>query len=578
MNPSAVATSVPEARPPAAELDEAAARRVCLLRACEEGPVDEALWSPEDAAWASRLADESAGAQASDALWQAERARHAMQRLLPRRPALVRAAARHTWSSRWGWGALAVGGALGVLADLAGAGQRVNLLAAPVWGVVAWNVLVYATLGFAALRRLAGPARARPAGAVVGEARGADRADQAAEPGASGAGSLRRLLQRWLAGAPAGGAAASSRPEQRFAALWAQVSAPLAASRATLVLHVAAAALAAGLVAGLYARALVLDYRVTWQSTLLEPPQVHALLSVLLAPASATTGIAIPSPEAVAALRVDAAGAAVTPEGGAASPPATSATSPAAAAAPAAATAATAPNASRPSPTALRPAAAWLHLMAATVALAVVLPRLLLALAAAWQARRRARRVALPPPGVGTLALLQGRRRTGSDGRPGPLVVQVLPHGFAPPPAATLALRAVLAAALGEGLELRFAAAVPYGEEDHAPSAPPPGTSCRIAWFDLAATPEAQAQGRFVEQLAAAASLPLVLLVDESGYRQRMGAGSPRLAERRRAWQDFAAACGAGLASIDLEQAAARPAAAVAAVQAALRPATSWPR
>lgn len=543
--PSAPPPDLPQA---SAEFGEDDARWLCLLRACEDGPPDAALWSPEDAAWASRLADKTMGESATAARWLAERARHAIERLLPRRTALARAFARRAWGVRWVLWATLAGFALGAIADMVGAGQHINLLAAPVWGVVAWNLLVYLGVAGSALRGSGAP---RAASGASSRQR---------------SGPLRRTVQRWLGsmGEAAAERAASGPPERRFAALWAQASAPLAASRAALVLHIAAAALALGLVAGLYARALVLDYRVSWQSTLLDPAQVHALLSALLAAASAATGIAVPGVGDVAALRSDAAGHTTVGLAGAAGAAGIA-------------------------------AAAWLHLLAATLVLAVIVPRLLLALSAAWQAHRRARRVVLPLADLHTLALLRGRSfivsaapgvsgtkgSSGAGKAPGIAVargVQVLPHGFAPSPSSTLALRALLAAAFGEGIDLHIAAGVPYGDEDRAAPQAPAGSAWRIAWFDLAATPEPQAQGRFIEQLLAAVPLPLVLLVDESGYRQRMGAASARVQERRQAWREFARECDVGLACLDLTAAAADPAEATAALHAALRPRAQQPR
>jgi len=489
-----VSRSPPRRTTGAAELDEDSARSLCLLRACEDGPADAALWSPEDAGWASRLADETAGA-AADANWLAERARHAQQRLLPRRAALARLFANRGWSLRWAVLATLAGLGFGILADMAGPAQRIHLLAAPVWSVVAWNAMVYAWIGVQRLR--------------------------AAGPGALRLGPLRRAVQRWLTRPAAREGAAAATPEQRFAACWAATTAPLAASRAATLLHLAAAAFAVGLVAGLYGRALVLDYRVAWQSTLLEPAQVHALLSVLLAPASALTGIAVPDVAAVAALRTMAGEVPVAPAAAGA---------------------------------AVASAAPWLHLLATTLAFAVIAPRLLLALGAAWTTRRQARRLPVVVDDAYSLRLLQTRRRLAGAGPTGG--VQVLPHGFTPSPAATLALRQVLAACFGDAAALHVAAPVLYGDEEREPAPAPAGTAWRVAWFDLAATPEPQAQGRFAEQLRAIDG-PLVMLVDEGPYRQRMGAASARVAERRHAWQALADAVGVSLACIDLQASAA---------------------
>lgn len=497
--------------PGVAVLDEASARRLCLLQACETGTPEPALWSPEDAAWASRLADETAGPAASDGQWLAERARHAQQRLLPRRPALARVfTGRAKVAHLAAWAALG-GLVFGIAADLVGHAQLIDLLAAPVWAVVAWNLIVYAWIAVQALRRLG------------------------ATPHAGQPGPMRRVAQRWLAGWTAQRGLQGGTPEQRFAARWATVAAPLAADRAAALLHLAAAALAVGLVAGLYARALVLDYRVGWQSTLLDPTQVHAMLSVLLAPASQLTGLAVPDAQAVAALRT-APGVVPAVAGG------------------------------------YGAAAQWIHLLAATLGGAVLVPRLLLALRAASAALWRARRLPVAIDDAATLRRLQSRRRhAGSAASAG---VQVLPHGFTPAPAAALGLQRLLAACFGDGVALQIAAPTPYGEEERAPAAPPAGVAWRIAWFELAATPESQVQGRFVEQLVRPggdASVPrsgnggramagrgrLVLLVDESSYRQRLGAGSPRLAERRQAWRALAEETGVALACVDLEAVAA---------------------
>ena len=151
---------------------------------------------------------------------------------------------------------------------------------------------------------------------------------------------LRAALSRWGQGA---GSTAGT--------LWWRHAAPLMGDRTALVLHTAAATLALGLVAGLYLRGLVLDYRAGWQSTFLDAPAVQQLLGVLLAPASWFTGIKLPD---VAPLQVG------------------------------------------PGANAQASAAPWIHLYAATLALFVVLPRMLLALRAAWRAGRGAKHFPLP--------------------------------------------------------------------------------------------------------------------------------------------------------------------------------------
>ncbi len=466
-----------------AYLPEAAARRVLLLREVESAGGSEALWSPDDAGWATRLARETAPAAAGAAEWLALRAGHAWQRLAPRDPTLAALAGHGLWRPQALLGALSVGLVIGLVADSVGGVGVVDLLAPPLLAVLAWNLVVYAWLAVAALRR---PGRGRW---------------------------LRRLVRRWMA--PAAAALPAAR---RFAADWALRTQPLWQARAALLLHLAAAALAAGLIGGMYLRGLVFDFRAGWQSTFLDEHAVHALLSALLAPASVLTGIAVPDAAAIGMLRTGGAAGAPVPAS----------------------------------------AAPWIHLFAATLALVVLLPRLALAALAALAGWHHARRVPLALAEPYFQRLLQPWRRTRAR-------IVVLPHGGVPSPQATLALQRLVVQAFGDDSELAIERATAYGDEEGAPAAAA-GTTWRLALFDLASTPEPEAQGRFVAALRAPGAPPL-LLVDEAAARQRWAALPERLAERRAAWQRFADEAGTALAIVDL--AAAAPDA--APLEAALR-------
>jgi hypothetical protein len=149
-------------------------------------------------------------------------------------------------------------------------------------------------------------------------------------------------------------------------------------------------------------------------------------------------------------------------------------------------------------------------------------------------------------------------------------VVQVLPHASAPGAQAALGLRAVLAASLGEGLQLQLAPAVAYGAEE-APlaRAPEPGTTLRLVLVDLNATPEAETHGRLLQTLQAApGALPLLLLADEAAFARRFTGLPERLAQRRAAWQQLARAQAVPVVFVNLEQP--DVAQAKAALQAAL--------
>ncbi len=480
---------------PALHLPEAAARRVLLVQAFETGPASQLdmspQWTPEDRAWATRLARETTPAGAAPERFLSERASHALQRLAPRDAGVARALASRGWGAGWGagwrsgwlWAALLTGLLAGVAVDAIGSGQRINLLAPPVWGVIVWNGLVYLSLLAAVFVPL-------PAGA-------------------------RAWLVRRLAGPVTPGT-----PMARFHAHWLRTAAPLLGARVALLCHAAAAALALGLIGGLYVRGLVLDYRAGWQSTFLDATQVRAALAVLLSPAVAFTGIAVPDAATLQALRV-------APE-----------------ALPLVASTAAGANIS-----ANTSAAPWIHLYAAMLTLFVVLPRTLLAAWCAARAWQGARRLPLPAGDLYLQRLLRDQQAQAAR-------VQVLPHGAAPSAHVLACLQAVLAPALGAGVQVTAAAPTAYGDEDAAAAlAAPPATTLRLALVDLAATPEDDTHGAFVRALRRAPSaVPLIVLADETAFRTRYAHIPARLAERRAAWRLWAQALGVGLVCVDLAQ------------------------
>lgn len=325
---------------------------------------------------------------------------------------------------------------------------------------------------------------------------------QSLRAGAPAAG-LRWRLGRWLHRATqARGLPAA------FAARWAEAGAPLFQARAALLLHLAAGALALGLIVGLGLRGLVFDYRAGWASTLLSPETVRQALAWGLQPALALSGSTLPAGAAFEALRV------------------TPATPAAASAAP------------------------WIGWMSLQLLLVVVLPRAVLA----WLAARRGARLSAAFP-LDTSApafdrwLPQPQR-----------ALWVLPHGAAPSSAAAAGLRAMLAAGFGAGVPVQWAEPLPWGDED-TPPAPPPGARA-VLLVDLAATPEAEVQGRLLQALAVAAP---IVVADHAGFVRRFGTGE-RLAQRQAAWRALVGA--QPFVSVALD--APDPAAAALALQRAL--------
>ena len=473
-------------------MNEASARDVTLLQAFETAQPPSSTWSADDRAWADRVALEAAGSGVAADEFIVQRARHALQRLAPRERLAARWLAQPVWQPRWivivGLLALVVGVAADSLGGAFGASQRINLLAPPLWGVLVWNAVVYLLLAGAALAGLLRRGGSEP-GPLVRATRSLLR--------------VRRRLPR----ASTGGSASALR---LFGKLWAARGSTLATWRIQTLLHAGAAVLALGLIIGMYLRGLVFDYRAVWESTFLSNEVAHSLVGLVLGPASQLSGIALPDLDGFAALRAvqgDAkAGAGAAP---------------------------------------------WIHLLALTLLLFVVLPRALLAF---WNASRtslRARRFPMPldEPYFQRLVRLQ---------RGGKAHLQVWPYAFTPSPQATLALRALLADTFGARVGLGIAPTVAYGGEDEAVLAVDPGTTHGLVLFDLNATPEAETHGRFIERLAAAlpAGASIAVLIDEAAFRQRFGALAERIAQRQDAWRACCESLGLAAVFVDLDAAA----------------------
>ena len=281
---------------------------------------------------------------------------------------------------------------------------------------------------------------------------------------------------------------------------WSHVAAPLYGARAARVLHLAAAATALGVIAGLYTRGLAFEYRASWESTFLGAEQVRALLAVTLAPGSWITGIPVPDVAAIEAIR--------------------------------------APESEN--------AATWMHLLAGTVAVVVIIPRLVLAVVNGLVERRRATRVELP------LAESYYRRLV-SAYLGGPGRVRVIPYSYTVTGEAHAGLDAVLARAYG-GAAATVDPPIGWGDDEGllglaaaGSKAPAPGdvaaAAVTLPLFNLAATPEPEAHGAFLDVLARGTGTghPLIALIDESGFLARWPDDDSRIAARREAWRDFVA-------------------------------------
>jgi hypothetical protein len=298
----------------------------------------------------------------------------------------------------------------------------------------------------------------------------------------------------------------SATPRLRFAEAWSRATQAVQQARVVAALHAGAIGFALGALASLYAHGLVFEYRAGWESTFLSPAAVERVLGLLLGPASALSGIALPE-GAAAWLRLR------FPQGG-------------------------------------ENAAAWIHLWALTVGALVLLPRLLLAALAAARALRLARRVPVPDDG----AWRRLRRLQGGPAMP----LQVLPYSYHLPPERIAAVQAWLEDRFGP-VALQWAAPLQDAHDANDRVALPPlaAGAQRVLLFSLTATPEAETHGALLRALPDA---PALVLVDEADFRRRFtgSGGEQRLQQRRAAWQRLLADAGLPPPSfVDLSAAAA---------------------
>lgn len=318
---------------------------------------------------------------------------------------------------------------------------------------------------------------------------------------ASSPGPLRRAVA-WLAGgvhrARRGSDDVSTRAIATFTDDWTARAGPLYGMRAARLLHVASAVLALGVIAGLYVRGVGLEYRATWESTFLEPPTVRAIVATFYAPGAWITRLAVPDVAQVAAIR--------------------------------------APGSEN--------AALWLHLMAATLVVVVVAPRLLLAVLSGIVERYRARHLVEDLSDPYFARLLRGFSN-------GPVVVDAVPYSFAVAPDAEAVLASLVARSLGGSVRVRMAPAVAYGNESAAPDLSRQTAHPVLALFNATATPEGETHGAFLATLASLGR-PLVLVVDEASLAARFGHDARRRDERRALWRTFAAEQGREVVFVNL--------------------------
>jgi len=480
-------------------------RTVMLIHSIEETDRAGEVIPLADRAEASRAALRGSGSQLTEAqpaatlssqsqAFLVDRSERLLERLRARSPVVMHVLALSGGLTWLGRLVLVAALAVGVSLSALDGSRHINILAFPLIGLMAWNFFVYVALIVTWLRT-----RGRaPAGAWSAH-----------------------FYERWIAGRIESLMRHSTRYNvplttglRRFAGQWGAVSQPLLFLRAKRLMHFAAALVAVGLIVGLYIRGVVLRYEAGWESTFLGPQSAHALISVLYGPASALSGIPYGTPAEISQLRWTATGG-----GG--------------------------------------EAASWIHLIAITAVLYIVLPRLIAAVATSFGLWRQARRITLPAALLGYARTLVMGVGSGTAGE----TVSVVSYAYEPKGPSIAGLESLLAATLGANLKIQVRDPVKYGEEETvAARLAETAATWHVILMTLASTPEVENHGAFLtawrDWLAKnATTAPLLIVIDAGPYAARMrgdAALEQRLQERRKLWRDFVSGYGLRAVFVDL--------------------------
>ena len=458
-------------------MNEQVARDVVLVRAIETVDIKSEILSQEDRMYASRSARELAQWQAADSKspvtaehFLQQRAELILKRLSERTPAFAAFAQRRPGLKGFSIALPVAGLILGAGLDRITDPHRVDLLSAPLLAIIGWNLLVYVIL----LAWLFVPSK------HTGWA-----SKKLLRRASAGKSAIKRKLPQVLSVALLS-----------FMSEWAALRDRLTRARLGRTFHLTAAMFGVGAMLSLYARGFLSQYVAGWESTFLDASQVHTILSVLFAPATAVfniPGFSIADIEALRFTRPQ------TPDAG----------------------------------------ARWVHLYAGTLFLLVVLPRLVLAFIAHWRARALARHFPLD------LDQPYFRKLTAQAGANEPGVLRVLPYSFSIDEARDRGLSVIAAMLLGDQARVMLRPSSAYGEELTTllrdTDLKDGGATLTAVLFNLAATPEKENHGAFLDYLVRHSTRGITVLIDESAFAERLGGpdGQQRLAERIALWQQF---------------------------------------
>ncbi|MFT5413602.1 MAG: hypothetical protein ACI9NC_006357, partial [Verrucomicrobiales bacterium] len=212
------------------------------------------------------------------------RSQHLYDQLADQHPRQVGAAMTATASHSWlKFAIVVIAFLVGLATKQLGPERRINVLAFPLFGVLAWNLVIY----FAALLGLFLRKKSEPATGML-------------------AGVVKRLAARGIRQLDAGGDQHLAAGLSKFVGGWYALTANIRVTHSRGCLHLGAAALSLGVIAGMYWNGLAYQYLAAWESTFLSAEGVHQLFSNLFTPASLVSGLAVPGIDEIRTMELTA--------------------------------------------------------------------------------------------------------------------------------------------------------------------------------------------------------------------------------------------------------------------------------
>ncbi|MCP4269572.1 MAG: DUF2868 domain-containing protein [Candidatus Brocadiaceae bacterium] len=279
-------------------MNELDARKVLLVKAIEEGDLTGKVLSKADRLVATQkiqslllpLPDkkqDKGTLNKKKELFLTKRAECLLQKVRNSHPASKIDITRIRWR---GWitaSLLILAFFLGFIANEFESGKRLNLLAFPVIGMLAWNFFIYILKAFVQIRNLF--------------RRKSNKVNLGFLIHAISTLSTRLLNRNHVH--PPNETSVFYKCIHDFNIEYLQLSAPIYKNHASRVLHLFATLFALGIIGGMYLRGFTTEYFAGWESTFLGPEAVHTFLKIVLMPAAIITDQQFPTLESIEAIR-----------------------------------------------------------------------------------------------------------------------------------------------------------------------------------------------------------------------------------------------------------------------------------